>query len=135
MRISGAYSVTEPVSTGALTGLAKVIFLLLGSATLAAFVVMVTLQPRTRSEWGTSLICTVLSSMCGGSAVVMWLGIQHWSQDMFGLMALCGIFFSCGLPGWVVVRWIFAWLVNNPNKSPFAIVAEIREAIFKGADK
>lgn len=126
----GEYPVTEPVSaTGA--AVAKVIAMILGSATLAAIVVMVCIPPRTRGEWATALVCTVIASMCGGSAVVMHLGLHQWADDFFGLIALGGLYFCCGLPGWVMVRWGFAWVHNNPNKSPLAIVHEIREAIFK----
>ncbi len=126
----GDYTVTEPVSAGA-AGFAKVLAMIFGSATLAAIVVMVCIQPRSRGEWATALICTVVASACGGSAVVMWLGLQVWASSFFGLVALAGLFFSCGLPGWILVRWGFAWVHDNPTKSPLAIVREIREAIFK----
>lgn len=105
--------------------------MIFGSATLAAIVVMVCIQPQTRREWAVALICTVLSSMSGGSAVVMWLGLHAWALDFFGLMGLAGLFFACGLPGWVVVRWAFAWVHAHPGQSPLGIVREIREAIFK----
>ena len=93
MRGCGAIHVTEPISTGA-AGTAKLLAMIFGSATLAAFVVMVTVQPQTRREWAVALICTVLSSISGGSAVVMWLGLQAWALDFFGLMGLGGLFFA-----------------------------------------
>lgn len=121
---------TEPVSAGGAAA-AKVLAMIFGSATLAAIVVMVCLPPRTRGEWASALICTVVASVCGGSAVVMWLGLQQWADSFFGLVALGGLLFCCGLPGWVTVRWGFAWVHENPSKSPLCIVREIRDAIFK----
>jgi hypothetical protein len=132
MQSFGDYSVAEPVSVSTSgVAVAKLLALLFGSATLAAIVVMVCIPPRSRGEWATSLLCTVIGSMGGGSAAVMHYHLHAWADDFFGLIAMGGLFFLCGLPGWVLVRWGFAWVHNNPTKSPLAIVREIRDAIFK----
>lgn len=130
MHSFGDYPVTEPVSAGGVA-VAKVLAMIFGSATLAAIVVMVSIPPRSRGEWATALVCTVIASICGGSAAVMHFALQYWVNDFFGLIALGGLFFLCGLPGWVLVRWGFAWVVLNPTKSPFAFIREIRDEICK----
>lgn len=128
MHVSGDYSVTEPVSASGVAA-AKVLAMIFGSATLAAIVVMACIPPKTRGEWAASLICTVISSVGGGAAAVLHFGLQHWANDFWGLLALGFLIFTCGLPGWVCVRWGFTWVRDNPTKSPLAIVREIREAI------
>lgn len=118
----------EPISTGLLTaGLYKLLAFFIGS-TLAAVVVMSLTQPRTSKEFGIALICTLMSSIGGGGSLVMYLGLQHWAQDLFGLFALLSLCFVCGLPGWVVVRWWFNWVAKNPDRNPADAVKEIRDS-------
>lgn len=117
----------EPVSTGAISAIAyKVLAPFLG-ATFAAIVVMSLTQPRSTREFGIALICTVVSSIGGGCIVVMWLGLQNWALDLFGLVALFCLCFVCGLPGWVMVRWWFNWVAKNPDRNPADAIRETRD--------
>ncbi|PRW27152.1 hypothetical protein CSB96_0009 [Pseudomonas aeruginosa] len=36
-------------------------------------------------------------------------GLEEWVNDEFGLFALLGLVFVCGLPGWVLTRGFFAY--------------------------
>jgi hypothetical protein len=117
----------EPVTSSALTAiLYKALAFLLG-ASFAAVVVMSLTQPRSTKEFFIALICTLAFSIGGGSMVVMWLHLQFWVNEPFGLMALFCLCFVCGLPGWVMVRWWFHWVAKNPDKNPAEAIKETRD--------
>jgi hypothetical protein len=44
-----------------------------------------------------------------------------------GAMALGGIYFSCGLPGWTIVRCAFNFLNKRKDKDLPEIVAELAD--------
>ena len=107
----------EPSSSGAAGFAAYKLAVAFGlPAGLAAVMVMLWIQPRTKREWAMALICTVIGSICGGAAVVQHFGLQAWADSYMGLTAMAGIIFACGLPGWVVVRAAFAWLEKRRGK-------------------
>jgi len=81
-----------------------------GGATMAAVVVMLMTPPRNKREWAVGLISTVVSSVGGGAVAIQYLGLHAWSGSQIGLMAMGGLIFACGLPGWAVVRWVFNWI-------------------------
>lgn len=79
-------------------------------AGLAAIVVMLWVQPKSPREWAMALICTVVSSLGGGAWAIEHFQLHHLATGgMVGLMAMGGLIFACGLPGWVIVRAWFAW--------------------------
>lgn len=125
---------SEPFS-GAAAGAAgwKIIGGLAGmgaiGAGMAAVVVMSMTKPKSDQEWRVALISTVMGSVCGGAAVVQYLGIQHWVQTPFGLVAMIGLVFACGLPAWSVVRWIFNWLEKRKDSDLAEIVKDVKEVI------
>lgn len=82
-------------------------------AGLAALVVMCMTPPRDRREWSVGLTSTVVGSIAGGSAVVQYFELQHWANSHFGLLALFGLVFVCGLPAWALVRWLFNTIRRN----------------------
>ena len=92
---------------------------------LATIVVMVMTLPRTRGEWAVALISTVVASLCGGAAVIQYLGLAAWMTTTNGTMALGGIYFVCGLPGWSIVRWSFNFLNKRKDKDLAEIAAEV----------
>ncbi|MBX9754801.1 MAG: hypothetical protein K2X80_08610 [Pseudomonadaceae bacterium] len=120
---------------GPLTALGGIALYKLGAfgfvAVLAAIVVMAMTLPKTVREFGVSLICTVMGSICGGAGVVSYLGIGSWANDGFGLMALLGISFVCGLPAWLIIRTGFIYAELRKNMSLLDVIAELRSAIFK----
>lgn len=92
---------------------------------LATIVVMVMTLPHNRGEWAVALISTVVSSLCGGAAMIQYLGLASWMGTINGAMALGGIYFSCGLPGWAIVRWVFNFIKKREGKDLPEIVAEL----------
>jgi hypothetical protein len=125
---------SEPIS-GAAAGVAgwKVIGGVAGfgaiGAGLAAFVVMSMTKPKSEQEWRVALVSTVAGSIGGGSAVVRYLGIQQWALDAFGLAALFGVAFGCGLPAWALVRALFKWIEKRRDADIAQIVDEVRETL------
>jgi len=98
-----------------------------GASVLATIVVMVMTLPRTRGEWAVALISTVVASLCGGAAVIQYLGLGAWMATTNGAMALGGIYFVCGLPGWSVVRWLFNFINKRKDKDLAEIVGEVAD--------
>lgn len=92
---------------------------------LATIVVVVMTLPRTRGEWAVALISTVVASLCGGAAVIQYWGLATWMTTTNGAMALGGIYFVCGLPGWSIVRWAFNFLNKRKDKDLAEIAAEV----------
>ncbi len=123
----------EPTSGGTAAGIAgwKLIGGVAGlgaiGAGLAAIVVMCMTTPRDPKEWAVGLISTVVASIAGGSAVVQYLGIQHWASSHFGLVALLGLCFACGLPGWAVVRWTFNTIRRREGQGIDELLREMRD--------
>lgn len=97
-------------------------------AGLATIVVMLWVQPESKREWAMALISTVVSSICGGAAVVQSYGLSAWGDSYFGLVGMAGIIFACGLPGWVIVRASFAWLEKRKNKDLSELVSDARQS-------
>src|SRR5438128_10314723 len=127
-------NMSEPISTSAGGALAwKIIGGLAGmgaiGAGLAAFVVMSLTKPKTDQEWRVALICTLVSSIGGGSALVRWLGFQHWVEDPFGMIAMLAFAFACGLPGWALVRALFKYLDKRKDADLAEMIKDVKEAI------
>lgn len=95
-------------------------------AGLAAFVVMSMTKPQSDQEWRIALICTLVSSIGGGSALVRWLGFQHWVEDPLGMIAMLAFAFACGLPGWALVRALFKYLDKRKDADLAEIVRDVR---------
>jgi len=129
---------SEPISGGAAMGAAGAAAfkavggpaaVAAGASGLAAVVVMLLMRPRTRGEWAVALITTLVSSVAGGAAVVQHFGLQSWTHDYIGLVALFGLVFSCGLPGWAVVRWLFNFIERRRDSDIAEVVAEVRKGL------
>lgn len=122
---------SEPIS-GTAAGVAswKVIGGLAGVAgigsALATVVVMCLTEPRNRKEWAVCLIATIMASFGGGAFVVVHYGLQDWAQSVFGMMALLGLCFSCGLPGWVILRAFFNYSEKNRAKGLDEMVKDVK---------
>lgn len=122
---------TEPASTAA-GGLALYKLGAFGFvAVLAAIVVMSMTLPKTVREFVVAMITTVMGSICGGAYAVSVLGIADWVNDDFGVMAIAGLIFVCGLPAWLLVRALFVYAEMRKDKSLVEIVAEVKASIWK----
>jgi len=123
--------VSEPTTSGAagfaafksIGGLAGVVAI---GAGLATVVVMIIQRPRTAGEWAVGLICTVLSSVCGGAMVIEWFNLQERMYTLTGLVSVLGLVFACGLPGWTAVRWFFTWMERRRDHDMAQVYRELR---------
>ena len=120
----------EPTSSTGVAGYAlwKVAIALGIPAGLVSIVVMLWIQPKSPREWAMALICTVVSSISGGSYVIQKLELQDWVFTHTGLMALGGVIFACGLPGWVLVRALFAWFDKRKGKDLQELASDVKDA-------
>jgi hypothetical protein len=105
-------------------------------AALATVVAMCVTLPRSLREWAVALISTVVSSLGGGALVIVKFGLldelgkSATELDLFvRLLGVLGIVFTCGLPGWAIVRWVFNWLEKRKDKDLGEIVGEVRGVI------
>ena len=98
---------------------------------LATIVVMVMTLPRNRGEWAVALISTVVASLCGGAAAIQYFGLAGWMTTTNGAMALGGIYFSCGLPGWAIVRWVFNFINKRRDADLPQVVSDMRDVLDK----
>lgn len=125
---------SEPIS-GTAAGVAgwKLLGGLVGvggiGAGLAAYVVYAKTKPKTDEEWRISLVCTLIGSLCGGAAAVKSLGIEHWAQDVIGLMGIMGVAFTCGLPGWLLIRAAFKYMDKKKDADLAEIVRDVKEIV------
>ena len=119
---------TEPATT-AVGGLALYKLGAFGlMAVLAAVVVMAMTLPKTAREFVVAMVSTLMFSLGGGAAVIRWFELMAWANDLFGLIALLGLAFVCGLPGWVFVRSWFAYAELRKDKSLIDLIRELRAA-------
>ena len=99
---------------------------------LATLVVMCILRPRTQSEWIVGVISTVVASISGGAAVIQQYELHHWANNPVGLVAMLGLAFACGLPGWAVVRWAFNFFDKRRKADLLEVMTELREGAIGG---
>lgn len=122
---------SEPIS-GAAAGAAG-LKLLGGTAVaaaigagLASVVVMCMMTPRSPKEWAVGLISTIVFSIGGGAAVIQHYGLEAWALKPVGLVAMLGLVFACGLPGWAIVRWLFNYIEAKRNATLADVVRDVR---------
>ena len=121
----------EPVSTSGFTALLKlygIAIMVTLAVGLVAAVVLMTRMPRSPQEWAVGLICTVVSSLAGGSFIIEKWALHEWFTDVLGMIALGGFFFVCGLPGWALVRWIFNFIDKQEGKTIVEVIKEFKKA-------
>jgi len=122
---------SEPIS-GAAAGAAgwKLLGGLAGigaiGAGLASVVVMCAMTPRSPREWAVGLISTIVFSIGGGAMVVQHYGLDAWAHTPIGLVAMLGLVFACGLPGWAIVRWLFNYIEKNRSATIADVARDVR---------
>jgi hypothetical protein len=127
-------NMSEPIS-GAAAGAAgwKIIGGAAGAgaigAGLASIVVMCAMTPRSAREWAVGLISTVVASVGGGAAVIQHFGLQSWAHSLNGLVAMLGLVFACGLPGWAMVRWLFNYFEHKRDADITDVVRDVKGAM------
>ena len=121
----------EPLSTSSITAFLKFYGAAIAvtlAISLVAAVVLMTRMPRSPQEWAVGLICTVVSSLCGGSFIIVKWGLHEWVTDIWGMIAIGGFFFICGLPGWAIVRWTFNFIDKQEVKTIVEVIKEFKKA-------
>jgi hypothetical protein len=129
-----AQTMSEPIS-GAAAG--AVGWKLLGGAAgagaigagLASVVVMCAMTPRSPKEWAIGIISTVMASIGGGAAVIQHYDLQFWANTPIGLIAMLGLVFACGLPGWALVRWLFNYIGKHKDADLAEVVKDVKGAL------
>lgn len=128
-----ASNMSEPISTGAAGVVGwKILGGLAGTgigAGLAAYIVMSMTKPKTNQEWHVAMICTLAGSIGGGAALISWLGLQRWANDVFGLVGMFGIAFACGLPAWLIIRALFLYIDKKRDADITEIVKDVKEML------
>jgi hypothetical protein len=121
----------KPVSTSGFAAFLKfygaAIRVTLAIALVATVVIMMRL-PRSPKEWAVGLICTVVLSLTGEAFIIVKWGLHEWVTDIWGMIALGGFFFVCGLPGWAVVRWTFNFINKQEGKTIIEVVKELKKS-------
>jgi hypothetical protein len=120
MELNRYSDMSEPIS-GAAGGFALSKAIPILGPILATIIVMCMATPKSRKELAAALTSTVAMSLFGGSMVV-----EYFKLD-FGTMATTGVAFICGLPAWLVVRALFAWMEKQKDKD----LAELAKAVAK----
>lgn len=129
-----AQNMSEPISSAA-AGAAG--WKLLGGAAgagaigagLASVVVMCAMTPRSPKEWAVGIISTVAASVGGGAAAIQHFGLQSWANSPIGLVAMFGLVFACGLPGWAIVRWLFNYIAKRQGADLAEVARDLKEII------
>lgn len=117
---------TEPLTTAAGSAVLYKASAFGMGAVFAAIVVMSMTPPRSRRELLVALICTVTASLSGGSFVVHKFELVALMSDMFGMLSVFGLVFVCGLPGWIIVRWWFAFADDNKDENLLDVINKVR---------
>ena len=129
--------IMEPTSSAAVgAGVWKAATWLMGLGAvgfgLAAIVVMCMTPPRSAKELAVALISTLVSSLSLGSACVLYFGlhellsVQQLAVQVAAMLAVGGLLFACGLPGWAIVRWIFNALARREGHDIVQVLQELR---------
>ena len=75
------------------------------------------------------VISTVVTGIGGGAMAVQYFGLQEWVESVTGLVALGGLIFGCGLPGWAIVCWVFNFIEKNRDAGIDEVAKEVREVL------
>lgn len=121
----------EPISSGSSAAVVKIYGLAsvtITSIVLVCLVVLMMRPPRSPHEWAVGLICTVVSSVGLGAAVIVHFSLQGLAQDYVGMCALGLLVFVCGLPGWFIVRLAFNYMNRNESASLIDVIRDVRKA-------
>lgn len=122
----------EPIPTGSSAAVVKIYGLAsvtIVSIVLVCLVVLLMRPPRSPQEWAVGLICTVVSSVGLGAAVIVRFSLQGLAQNYAGVCALGLLVFVCGLPGWFIVRLAFNYMNRNESASLVDVIRDVRKAV------
>lgn len=124
-------TMSEPVSSSGAAGFAayKLAMAYGVPACLAAVLVMLIAQPKSKREWAAALISTVSGSIYGGAFAIRYFGLHTWSEEVDSAVMLGGVYLVCGLPAWVIVRASFAWAEKRKAKDLQELIKDAAQAV------
>ena len=76
-----------------------------------------------------SIALASVTGIGGGAIAVQYFRLQEWVDSVTGLVALGGLIFGCGLPGWAIVRWVFNFIDKNRGARIDEIAKEVKEVL------
>ena len=100
-----------------------------GGARLSTLVVILMTPPRSTREWAVGVIGIVVTGIGGGAMAVQYFRLQEWLYSVTGLVALGGLIFGCGLPGWAIVRWVFNFIERNRDAGIDEVASEVKDVL------
>jgi len=96
--------------------------------------VMALTMPSRKADFFAALISTVASSLAGGAYAVQYFDMlaavilaPTMLHFYIALAQIGGMFFVCGLPGWILVRACFVWGEARKNKGIDTLIGYIRK--------
>ena len=90
---------------------------------------MLMTPPHSTREWAVGLISTVVTGIGGGAIAVQYFRLQEWVDSVTGLVALGGLIFGSGLPGWAIVRWVFNFIDRNRDAGTDEAAKGVKEVL------
>lgn len=126
-------TMSEPVSSSGAAGFAayKLAMAYGVPACLAAVLVMLIAQPKSKREWAAALISTVSGSIYGGAFAIRYFGLHTWTEEVDSAVMLGGVYLVCGLPAWVLIRAGFAWVERRKSKDIAELALDAQDAFNK----
>lgn len=109
----------------------KLVAIFGAGAAIATYLVMSNTKQGDDKEFRRALASTFTFAVFGGAGLIRWLNIGHWSNDFFGLVALCGIVILCGVPGWLIVKSYFNFANANQHSQLPELWKKLVEAFKK----
>jgi len=73
--------------------------------------------------------CHASTGIGGGAIAVQYFRLQEWVDSVTGLVALGGLIFGCGQPGWAIVRWVFNFIARNRDAGIDEVAKEVKEVL------
>ncbi len=107
----------------------KTAFIIGGGFTGALVILMTFMQPKTRAELGAALSATAACCLAGGSTIVTYFGLGEWLLQPFGDIALGGVYFAAGVPGWAFMRALFLLLEKIKNTPLDDVVRDAKDKL------
>ncbi len=75
------------------------------------------------------MISTVVTGIDGGAIAIQHFRLQEWVDSVTGLVALGGLTFGCGLPGWAIVRWVFTFIEKDRDAVIDEVAKEVKDVL------
>jgi len=100
-----------------------------GDGLLAIIRIIFMTPPPSAREEAVGVISTEATGTGGGAIAVQYFHLQEWVDSVTGLVALGGLIFGCGLPGWAIVRWVFNFIEKNRDAGINEVAKEVKEVL------